>query len=316
MARGDPAELSLVGHIVAVLGGDGRELEIARALVEAGADVRVCGVPLDGSIIGVNSFSTVAEATRGVDIVICPIPVPHPNGSLFAPSADRHLIVDAESLAGMRRGGLLITGKASTQMRQAASELALRLREYENEEDLMLLRAPAIAEGAIRIAIEHTDVTLHGNRCLIVGFGKIGPVLAATLRGLGARVTIAARNPVQRARAYAWGCDSVPLEDLPSIVPTMVVIFNTAPARLFTKGLLEHVGRQAVLIDLSAPPGGVDLDAARELRVRTIWARGLGGRAPRTVGRSQWMGVRRIIGEEFSQEGATSRPSGHSANRP
>lgn len=250
---GDATDLSLAGRVVAVLGGDGREAEIARALVEVGAEVRVCGTPLDDGIAGVIPFRTVAETTRGAEIVICPIPFPQADGSLYAPAADQPVVVDAESLAGMHRGGLLITGKASTQMHQAASRLELRLREYESQEDLMLLRAPAIAEGAIRTAIEHTDVTLHSNRCLVVGFGKIGPVLAVTLRGLAARVTVAARNPVQRARAYALGCDPVPLDDLPSIVPHMVVIFNTAPARLFTRRLLEHVGQQTVLIDLSAP---------------------------------------------------------------
>jgi len=299
---GDAAGLGLVGRVVAILGGDGREAEIARALVEAGAEVRVCGVPLGEEIAGVTSFPTVAETTRGAEIVICPVPLPRADGSLYAPSADRPVVVDTESLAGMHRGGLLITGKASAQMRQAASELQLRLREYESEEDLMLLRAPAIAEGAIRTAIEHTDVTLHSNQCLVVGFGKIGPVLAVMLTGLGARVTVAARSPVQRARAYALGCAPASIDDLPSIVSGMVVIFNTVPAQLFTRRLLEHVGRQAVLIDLSPPPGGVDLDAARELGVRTVWARGLGGRAPRTVGRSQWMGIRQIIAEELGQE--------------
>jgi len=301
--QGDPTAVSLAGRVVAVLGGDRRESEIVRALLEAGAEVRVCGVPRDDGLDGVIFHRTVAGAVQGAEIAICPVPYPQADGSLYAPAADQPVIVDAESLAGMRRGGLLITGKASVQMRQAVSRLGLRLREYEADEDLMLLRAPAIAEGAIRIAIEHTDVTLHANRCLVVGFGKIASVLAPTLRGLGARVTVAARNHVQRAQAYALGCDAVPLDALPSIVPEMSVIFNTAPARLFTRVLLERVHRQTVLIDLSAPPGGVDLDAARELRVRTVWARGLGGRAPRTVGRSQWMGIRRIIKEELGQEG-------------
>ena len=44
-------------------------------------------------------------------------------------------------------------------------------------------------------------------------------------------------------------------------------------------------------MDLSAPPGGVDLDYANQIGLKSIWARGLGKRAPVTVGASQWKGI-------------------------
>jgi dipicolinate synthase subunit A len=291
--------LDLRGHVVAVLGGDGREVEIARQAARAGATVRTCGLP---PAEGVGAPSpTVAEATSGADIVICPVPLPQPDGSLFAPHAPDRLVVDTASLRGMRAGGIVITGRATPQMVEAAQALGLRLREYEHEEDLMLLRAPAIAEGAIRVAIEHTDVTLHRHPCLVVGFGKIGAVLAATLRGLGADVTVAARHPAQLARAWALGCEVVPVASLAAHAPRMCVVFNTAPARLFTRDVLARMGGQPLLVDLSAPPGGVDFEAARALGVRVVWARGLGGRAPRTVGYSQWLGITRILAAELAR---------------
>jgi dipicolinate synthase subunit A len=46
---------------------------------------------------------------------------------------------------------------------------------------------------------------------------------------------------------------------------------------------------------MSAPPGGVDWDVAKELGLNAVWARGLGNRAPVTVGRSQWGGIRKRI---------------------
>ncbi len=52
-------------------------------------------------------------------------------------------------------------------------------------------------------------------------------------------------------------------------------------------------------MDIAAPPGGVDLAAAKELGQRALWARGMGKSAPVTVGRSQWIGIeRRFIEHE------------------
>jgi dipicolinate synthase subunit A len=54
-------------------------------------------------------------------------------------------------------------------------------------------------------------------------------------------------------------------------------------------------------VDIAAPPGGVDLDLARSLGHRAWWARGMGRRAPVTVGRSQWTGIARRISEHFER---------------
>jgi hypothetical protein len=56
--------------------------------------------------------------------------------------------------------------------------------------------------------------------------------------------------------------------------------------------VLEKLPKHAFIADLAAPPGGVDFEAAKALGLKAIWARGLGSRAPVTVGASQWSGVR------------------------
>ena len=59
--------------------------------------------------------------------------------------------------------------------------------------------------------------------------------------------------------------------------------------------------KSALIVDLAAPPGGVDFEAAKRLGVTAIWGRGLGSRAPVTVGASQWGGIRERI-EKILQE--------------
>ena len=56
--------------------------------------------------------------------------------------------------------------------------------------------------------------------------------------------------------------------------------------------VIARLPRHALLVDLAAPPGGIDRDAAAQQGIKFVWARGMGMRAPITVGRSQWSGIR------------------------
>ena len=50
-----------------------------------------------------------------------------------------------------------------------------------------------------------------------------------------------------------------------------------------------------LLVDDAAPPGTIDRDKAGEMGIKAVWARGMGARAPITVGKSQWTGIERRI---------------------
>jgi dipicolinate synthase subunit A len=194
----------------------------------------------------------------------------------------------------MAAGALVITGKSDAFLDTAAEEAHVIVREYENDTDLMLLRAPAIAEGAIRVAIEHSPVTVHGTQIGLVGFGRIGSVLTRSLIALNANVHVFARRAEARAAAYALGAKPHLFDAVPQVFPELEILYNTAPAAVLDAAALAHVRRGSLVVDLAAPPGGIDLAAAREYGLSTIWARGLGASAPRTVARSQWIGVERI----------------------
>lgn len=288
--------MSLARRTIAVVGGDEREQEIARLAALDGAEVRAYGFPwpVDG-IHGVRLTESAAEALRGAHYALFPIPGLAPDGSLFAPATDQPIVPTPELLAEMATAAHVILGTADDRLERAAAEAGVTLHEYEDDTELMLERGPAIVEGALAAAIEHTRVTIHGSNVAVVGHGTIGSLLVRTLVLLGARVTVAARNPVQRAAARAAGADAIPLERLPELAPSLAMLFSTVPAPVIGRSVLELLPRGSLVMDLAAPPGGVDLDAARELGLEAVWARGLGRRAPVTVGASQWRGIRRRI---------------------
>ena len=80
------------------------------------------------------------------------------------------------------------------------------------------------------------------------------------------------------------------------------VIFNTVPARLFDKEIIDELPPDVLLIDLASVPGGVDFAAAKDRGIKAIWALSLPGKyAPESAGK--------IIGETlleyFEREGIT-----------
>ncbi len=287
---------------IAVVGGDAREQEIARLAATTGAAVHAYGFPWpDGDIAGVELAHSADAALSDADYALFPIPGMSSKGELFAPSASRPIVPDEKLLRVMAPNAHIILGQAGAGLRKAAAALGITLHEYEDDRELMLLRGPAIVEGALAVSIEHTDVTLHATEIGCVGHGTIGALLARTLVALGARVHVFARNPVQRAAAHAAGAQAHTLDELSDRAPTLRVLFSSVPASVVTREHLERLPKDALVIDLAAPPGGVDLDAARELGLNAIWARGLGKRAPVTVGASQWSGIRKRI--EAIEEG-------------
>lgn len=298
----------LEGLTLAILGGDGREVEILRQALAAGARVRSYGCPpAAAEVMGFPQANSPDEAVKNADVLICPVPALSQEGHVYAPSAPAPFKLTRELLKALRPNALLIMGIASPTLRVLCGELGITLREYESDSELMILRSPAIAEGAVKLAIEHTDITIHRSRSLILGFGRVAMTLGHLLYGMRAHVYVAARNPVQLARALEMGLEPIPLDRLPDEIGNMDVIFNTIPARILETPLLERVRPDALILDLAIPPGGVDFEAAQRLGRRTIWARGLGGSAPKTVGQSQWSGILRIIREERQDREGSAR---------
>jgi dipicolinate synthase subunit A len=299
--------MSLAGVTIAVVAGDRREQEIARCAAAEGAEVRAYGFPWpEGGITGVRHAASVEEALRDADFALFPIPGIAPDGALFAPTHPDRIIPDRKSLSGMKPGASIILGWADPRLRGHCEALGISLHEYEWDRELMLLRGPAIVEGLLRVIIENTDITIHRANICCVGYGTVGALVARTLVILGARVHVVARNPVQRAEANAAGAEPHDFAEMRDALSVADIVVFSVPAQVLQISDLETVPKDALLVDLAAPPGGIDREAVDKLGLKFVWARGLGSRAPVTVGRSQWGGVRRRIDEIRS---ATTRPA-------
>jgi dipicolinate synthase subunit A len=289
---------------IGMLGGDRREQEIARLAAATGAAVRAHGFPWpEGGIAGVTHLDYPAAVLNGTRFALFPIPGIAADGALFAPAAPAPIVPSRAVLAGMAPSAHIILGWADKNLKGHAEALGITIHEYEWDRGLMLRRTPAIIEGLLRIVIENTAITIHDANVCVVGQGTIGAVLARYMVALGAHTQVAARNPEQRAAAYVAGATPHELSELPALAPRLDMVFSTVPSRVVGADVLERLPKSALLVDLAAPPGGIDFEAAKRLGLKAIWGRGLGSRAPITVGASQWGGIRARIEDILREDG-------------
>ena len=127
--------------------------------------------------------------------------------------------------------------------------------------------AAITAQCAITIAANNLPVTLRGCPILIVGWGRIGKCLAADLLALGADVTVAARNPADRAMLLALGYRSIPTGELVPYLMRYRVILNTVPVPVLSEADTAHCRHDCIKIDLASQSGIAGSDV--------IWAKGL-----------------------------------------
>jgi len=118
---------------------------------------------------------------------------------------------------------------------------------YENE--VYTIRNAALtAEGALTLLLRRGARSMQGCRVLVVGYGRIGRLLAQKLRALGAVVTVAARRAEARALAESEGHLSVDITNPGTAYDTVV---NTVPAPV-----LRGDFGGALCLDLASAPGG------------------------------------------------------------
>ena len=132
----------------------------------------------------------------------------------------------------------------------------------------------------------------------IIGFGRIGKLLAHRLRGLGAEVTVSARRLDDLAWIDAFGYRGLRTNRLAGRLGSFRVVFNTVPHIVLTEELLRELPRECVLLEL-ASQSGFDREAAEARGLKCIAAPGLPGRAaPETAARAIKLTLEKIWEEE------------------
>jgi dipicolinate synthase subunit A len=270
---------------IAVLGGDARSLFYIPALLSAGAKVRAVGFEKAVGLVPCE-LSELPDALLWANVLILPMAGTAADGTISTQFSDHRFVLNAQNGSLVRPHTLVLTGVARGGLRELAVKLNWRLVEIVDMDDLAILNSIPSAEGALQMAMEASDITIHHSNSWVLGFGRCGTTIARDLAGLGARVTVAARKAEDLARIQVCGYQAVPFNELALLINRADFVFNTVPAQVLGESILQLTKAEVVIIDIASVPGGVDFAAAERLGRKALLAPSLPGRvAPRTAGR-------------------------------
>lgn len=296
----------LTGIKIAFLGGDARMVEVIRYLEDWDASIVLFGFDHfspKGADVRKLEFteSHLAEA----DVVIFPVAGMNDNGEVDAHYADAPLVLSDEHFASLKKSALIFTGIAREYFSSVVRKYGLSMLQLMELDEVAIANSIPTAEGAMALAMEHTEITIHGSRSVVLGLGRCGLTLARMLAGIGAKVCVCAREPGNLARAEEMGFRAYPMTQLEYALADADIIFNTIPAKVLTADVLTQISRQTVIIDIASAPGGVDYRYAEKHGIKAILAPSLPGVvAPVTAGRILAQSIVRSIGEQLVRGGA------------
>lgn len=270
---------------ILVLGGDARIVMLANSFNRDGFDVVTYGfsedVEFDGGVIRGKDLNT---ALKGTDVVITGLPATGDDITVRTPLFDGKIYF-YDLLKAMKKEQILIGGKITPKIKNLCKIYNIPVIDYFEREELTVLNAVPTAEGAIEIAMKNLPITIHESMSLVLGFGRIGKILAKDLTGLGAKTYVEARRFDDLSWISAYGYRGIHLSDIKETLPAYDVIYNTVPHEILTEDMLRLIRKDCLIIDLASLPGGIDDEKAARYGLKVIHALSLPGKtAPKTSG--------------------------------
>lgn len=272
---------------IGILGGDMRQTALAKRLSEMRFETAAWGLPTDADLGEAVRCGDWQSAVTGSRAVILPLPASPDGVRVNAPLAGGFELRMSHLMNALPADALLVGGKFDFGIREAAKENNIPLLDYFECEELQIKNAVPTAEGAVEIAMRELPITLFGARTLVCGYGRIGKVLGRLLRGIGAEVAVSARRAEDLAMGAVNGLTAVRFgtDAYRAAAKKADVIFNTVPAKIIDRALLQELERCRFVIDLASGKGGVDFAAANACGIKAIHALSLPGKvAPFTAG--------------------------------
>ncbi len=267
---------------IAVVGGDLRVVKLIEMLVKDGYKVYTYALENSEDLLNLETVEmcpTLEEALSNSKVVVGPIPLSSDRRRLSTPFGRNS--VELEDFIEAMRDKHLIAG--NIYIKEELENAGVEFTDLLRREEFNVLNTIATAEGTLQIAMEETQRTVHGSNVLVMGFGRIGKVLAKMLDGIGAKVYCEARKDEDISWIKAYGYNPIHLNDLNNELGKFDIIINTIPFQILDEERLNLVNKDVVLIDLASNPGGVDRKVAKEKGIKVIWALSLPGKvAPLT----------------------------------
>lgn len=266
---------------IAIIGGDLRIGLLAELLAKENWQVQTYGLENYEAKEQIEKIADLSELCKQTKLVFSAVPLSKDGRKINAPFAQKDIPLK-KVLEEMREGTFLAGGiKAEW---KKGYETKIQFVDLLEDERLTIQNAISTAEGAIQKMLEKTVSTIYGSKILILGFGRIGKLLASRLEKFGAEIWCEARKQEDLTWIEAYGYHSVALSKLNQIdLSSFSIVANTIPHIVFKCEEIAKLNPDCYVIDLASSPGGVDQEEIGKRGITFDWALALPGKvAPKT----------------------------------
>ena len=264
--------------IFLILGGDNRSLYLGEYLENQG--FKVCYYAFNHT----ECYNSLEEAINASDVIVLPLPFTKDRLTLNAPLFDEVILV-SDILALVSHNKMVFGGQLPKSICEELDAKNCHYCDYFLLDELAIYNAVPTAEGVVQVLIEELPITIHGMKCAVLGYGRVGKVLADTLSSLGADVTVFARKQSAFAEIYTFSMKYKHFEDLTTEINDFDAVINTVPFKVLGSAQLSKLNPDCVLIEVASAPFGIDFQSAKEKAFKVVKAGSLPGKvAPKTAG--------------------------------
>ncbi|MCA1028520.1 dipicolinic acid synthetase subunit A [Cytobacillus kochii] len=277
----------LTGLQIAVIGGDARQLEVIRKLTELDAKLYLIGFEqLDHAFSGAVKEKLDEVDFTCIDAIILPVPGAGVDGQIDTIFSNEKITINEEILKKTPQHCKIYSGINPPYLQEISTKADREVVQLFNRDDVAIYNSIPTVEGALMMAIQHTDFTIHGSNVTVLGLGRTGMSIARAFHALGAKVKVGARKSEHIARITEMGLTPFHLSDIEEAVVDADICINTIPLQVVVASVIAKMPVHTLIIDLASKPGGTDFRYAEKRGVKALLAPGLPGIvAPKTAGR-------------------------------
>ncbi|MBH0229324.1 dipicolinic acid synthetase subunit A [Halobacillus yeomjeoni] len=294
----------LTGYHVAVIGGDARQIEIIRRLNKWNATVYIAGFDqLNESFTEAIDLDFDSKQVEKLDAIILPIAGTDDEGKIEGIFSNQLIQLSEDWLKKTPEHCLIFTGITKPFLVNIAAKVDRTLIPLMDRDDVAIYNSIPTVEGTILLVIQHTDITIHGSKVIVLGLGRVGMGLARTFSNLGADVSVGVRSSQNIARVYEMGLTPIDMNEMQKANMECDILLNTVPHLVVDASVIKQLPAHALIIDLASKPGGTDFQFADKRGIKAMLAPGLPGIvAPKTAGRIIADVVYRLLLEQQGKE--------------
>ncbi len=294
----------------AVIGGDLRTIELIK-IISKNSNYRIKTYGLkfnkDFKENNINICNSLQEALYNSDIVIGPVPFSKDGENIYSID-EKNIIKIKDFINNLGKNKIFIAGNICDEVIDQIKNKnkSLIIEDIMKKSRFAIMNLVSTVEGAIKSAISNTDKILQGSNVLVLGFGRLGKLLAKRFKQLDAYVTCTARKEDDLAWIDVLGYDSINiknnLEELNKQLSKFDIIINTVPKLLLTNENIKYIKKECLLIELASKPGGIDKKECSKLGLNFVNEQGLPGRiAPFTSARIIYNEIKDILIKNFEE---------------